>query len=200
MSVNVGVKYRQMLRRIAVSFSRIVRDVRRSRIAWLLACVHAVWFVLAIANMSPPSPALGDFLDHGGWSSATLFAGRPFHFHYESAGLKLLMLLDLPSTMAMIPPGILIGLFAKTLGLHFFERSYLDAGLMLLASTLQWLVIGRRYEMWLSQKFPSMWRQLHRFAPVLIAGLIVTASVVTPVVNERSRSAGFRHAGISFFR
>jgi hypothetical protein len=69
-------------------------------VAWVLVCLHASWFLIAIANMSPPAPGLGEFLDGGGWSSATLFAGRPFHFHYESMVMKLLVLVDFPSMLA----------------------------------------------------------------------------------------------------
>ena len=39
-------------------------SVARSRLAWLLACIHALWFFLAVANMSPPSPELGEFLEN----------------------------------------------------------------------------------------------------------------------------------------
>jgi len=96
----------------------------RSRIAWALACLHAAWFVLAIANMSPPSPGLGEFLDRGGWSSATLLAGKPFHYEYESLGLKLLILTDLPAMLAMLPVSLLLAPVSKVAGLSFYSNSY----------------------------------------------------------------------------
>ncbi|HWZ79009.1 MAG TPA: hypothetical protein VNX87_20870 [Candidatus Sulfotelmatobacter sp.] len=49
--------------------------------------------------MSPPSPSFADSLDSGGSSTAVLLAGRPFHYHYESAFLQLLVLADLPSML-----------------------------------------------------------------------------------------------------
>jgi hypothetical protein len=63
--------------------------------AWLLVFLHAAWLLLAIANMSPPSPGPANYIEHGGWSSATILAGRPFHYHYESLSLQILALLDL---------------------------------------------------------------------------------------------------------
>src|SRR5678816_365309 len=66
------------------TLANIVQDCGRSRTAWLLASLHAAWCFLAIANMPAPAPGLGEFLDRGGGSSATLLAGRPFHFSYES--------------------------------------------------------------------------------------------------------------------
>src|SRR5215475_7793034 len=80
-----------------------VNAASHSRIAWLFASLHAAWFFLAIANMSPPSRALGAFFDRGGGSTAALLAGRPFHFEYESIFLKLLFLMDLPSIVAAFP-------------------------------------------------------------------------------------------------
>src|SRR5262245_41572750 len=91
------------LRTAAVDFAKLIHDAAKSRIAWLLVCLHGMAFFLAVANMSPPSSGLGAFLDGGGWSSATLLAGRPFHFAYESLLLKWLVLLDLPGTLAVIP-------------------------------------------------------------------------------------------------
>jgi hypothetical protein len=70
------------------AIARFAHSCVRSRLAWVLVYLHASWFLIAIANMSPPAPWLGEFLDRGGWSSATLFAGRPFHFHYESRVMK----------------------------------------------------------------------------------------------------------------
>ena len=107
-----------------------VEDAAKSRIAWLLACLHGMVFVLAVANMSPPSPAFAEFLDHGGGSSATILAGRPFHFVYESLPLKLLVLLDLPGAISMIPLNLVLGAAAMACGAGFYAFSYLSAILM----------------------------------------------------------------------
>src|SRR5262252_1294410 len=88
-------------------FLRYLHASARSRVAWLLACPHSAWFLLSIANMSPPSPGFAAFLQNGGGSSATIFAGRPFHFTYESVALKLLLLFDLPSELVVAAVGLL---------------------------------------------------------------------------------------------
>jgi hypothetical protein len=185
-------------RTVVARFTNSVREAAKSRIAWLVACFHALWFALAIANMSPPSPGLGEFLDRNGWSSATLLAGRPFHFHYESIALKLLVLVDLPGTVAMIPISLVLAPLSKAFGLGFYSNSYVTAAIMLLGATCQWLLVGRRCELWLARQSPLFQARLHRWSGVFIAVTIVATFVLAPRINERSRAAGFRHAGISF--
>src|ERR1700688_2768971 len=108
--------------------------------------------------MSPPSPALAQFLDRGGWSSATVFAGRPFHFHYEAMGLKLLLMFDLPAIIATIPASLLLGPVSKPFG--FYAESYVSAALMFLGATCQWLLVGRKCEQWVGRKLPAVQRRL----------------------------------------
>lgn len=186
------------LKSAASTLTSCVRDAARSRIAWLPVCAHALWFFLAIASMSPPSPGLGEFLDRGGGSSATLLAGRPFHFHYESAALKVLVLSDLPATIVMLPVSLAFIPLAKVFGFGFYGGSYVSAGLMFVGGTCQWLLVGRRGERWIERRSPAARRILHRLAILLIVSLVATTAVLTPVVNERSRALGFKHGGISF--
>lgn len=123
----------------------------RSRLGWLLVCVHGAWFLVAIANMSPPAPGLGKFFDQGGNSSAALLAGRPFHFTYESFPLKVIFVSDLPSTLAAAPVGIVLSLAtAKLIHVGSFVGSYFGAALMLLAASCQWLIVGAGIESRLS--------------------------------------------------
>lgn len=175
----------------------MIRDAASSRIAWLAACLHAVWFVLAVAGMSPPSPELAAFFDQGGGSSATLFAGRPFHFHYESIGLKVLMILDIPAVFSLIPLGIVLSPLSWIHRPNAYEASYLEALLALFAATVQWLIVGRKCEQAMSHRFPEAHRALSRSTPILIAALILGAVVLAPIVNERRRAEGFKHGGIS---
>jgi len=179
----------------------LITDSGRSRLGWLLAYLHAGLFFLAIANMSPPSPGLGEFLDHGGGSSATLLAGRPFHFHYESLFLKLLVLLDMPSTFAMVPISVLLFRFLKLFHVGFFFGSYWSAVLLLSGATCQWLLVGSKVEWWLASRTRGNWlrRQIHRWSGILIASIVITTLILTPAINERSRRLGFRHGGISFW-
>jgi hypothetical protein len=141
---------------------------------------------------------MGEFLDSGRGSSASLLGGRPFHFDYESPFLKLLVLMDLPATVAMIPVELLIALPARAVGLGFFSMSYLTAVLMLLSSTAQWLCIGYRFELRLRREASGLLRCLNRWAVVLIAAIVVATIVLTPMINQRSRNLGLRHGGISF--
>ena len=178
----------------------LLREAGSSRLGWLLACFHAGWFFIAIAQMSPPSPGMGAFFDQGGWSSATLFAGRPFHFHYESLVLKLLILADLPSAFAMLPLDLVLASFLKLLHFGFYVGSYLSAVLVLFGATCQWLLVGSKGERWLASRTWGTWpcRQVHRWSGILIAIIVIATFVLTPVINERSRGLGFRHGGISF--
>ena len=186
------------MRRLLQSI-RSVRDAVRSPVAWLFVCLHASWFLMAIANMSPPSKDLGSFFDSGGWSSATLLAGRPFHFHYESVFLKALLLADLPSLLAVafgLAP--VRAFFLPALG--HFDASYVAAGEWLWAGSLQWLVIGAVLE----QRFRTSRGTAHLavrlkvfIAMVVVLALVCTALAV-PQINTRSRALGFRHGGISF--
>jgi hypothetical protein len=128
------------------------RSCATSRLAWLFACLHAAWFFLAIANMSPPSPAFADFLDRGGSSTSALLAGRPFHYHYESVLLQILVWADLPSMFV----GILLALSSLPLLVNIqvghYAGSYFGAGLLLLIATFQWFVVGKSVKTWLSSK------------------------------------------------
>src|SRR5258708_14577479 len=86
-----------------------IRACAACPLAWIFTFLHAAWFFLAVANMSPPSPQLARVLDQGCWSSASVLAGRPFHFHYESNLLKWLFVVDLPSMVAAIPLDFFLG-------------------------------------------------------------------------------------------
>jgi hypothetical protein len=177
-----------------------LRGLTRSRLGWLLVCLHAAWFLLAIANMSPPAPGLGAFLDQGGGSSATLLAGRPFHFEYESLFLKLLILSDLPSMLAMVPLSFALMLLPDAFHLGLYQGSYLGATVLLFGASCQWLLVGNELNEWLVRKGWCSWprEQIHRWFRFLVAAIVITTLIMTPIVNERSRRLGFRQPGISF--
>ena len=185
-----------MLNRL-VSF---MRACATCRLAWIFAFLHAAWFFVAIANMSPPSPQLAQYLDQGGWSSASVLAGRPFHFHYESNLLKCLFLADLPSMLAAIPLDFAVGALLRVVRVGSFVGSYFGAGLMLLAGTLEWLALGKLSAGWMEQKQRGRWvlQKLDRYWRPAIIFIVLFAIIATPIVNRRSRQLGFRHAGISF--
>ena len=68
-----------------------------------------------------------------------MFAGRPFHFHYQSWILKSLWLADLPS---MFVGGLLSLPLSFTKHIDTYTGSYVGAGLLFVVATAQWLVVG----------------------------------------------------------
>jgi hypothetical protein len=188
------------LRRAVHTVVGFVRCCICSRLGWLLACVHAAWFFLAIANMSPPSHSLADFLEKGGWSSSTIFAGRPFHFHYESTLLKSLILVDLPSMPVQLLLGIIAWPLLTTIHLSFFAASYLEAGLFFLITTCQWLTIGNEVQKRLVSRpwGVALAGTLSRYFVFSVVLVLLLVAIIVPIVNERSGKLGFRHPAISF--
>ncbi len=183
--------------RIARRLIEFLSTLPRSRLGWILASLHALWFVLAVANMSPPSPRLAEYLDKGGWSSATLFAGRPFHYTYESLVLKFLLLADLP---ALVVFGLLSTVFSLWNVIGACAASYVDALLLLIGASCQWLIIGRLLTPWLISRKPGAWvvRRADSYFVFIISAIMIIMATLAPLVNERSAKLGFRHGGISF--
>ena len=179
------------------AISQHIQSIAKSRLAWALAALHALWFFLAVANMSPPSPALGDFFDRGGGSSATIFAGRPFHFTYESILLKSLILADLPSGLLQLPVDVAI---QKALPLHAYALSYLDGALLFLIATCQWMTTGYVAQSWLAARpwGQTLLEGMTRYFVALVTFILLLMIVFVPMVNSRSRGQGFRHPAISF--
>lgn len=190
------MKLRLALRTIFEFF----RSCTNSRLAWLFACLHAGWFFLAIANMSPPSPALADFLERGGSSTAALLAGRPFHYHYESVLLQILVWVDLPSMFV----GSLLALVSLPLLLNIhvghYAGSYFGAGLLLLIATFQWLAVGKSVQTLLSSKSwgAVLLRPLTRYFSVVVTFILLCTVVSVLLINKRSQRLDFRHPAISF--
>jgi hypothetical protein len=166
-----------------------IRACANCRLAWILVFLHAAWFFVAIANMSPPSPQLAEFLEQGGGSSAALLAGRPFHFHYESNLLKCLFVVDLPSMVATIPIGFVVVVLLKVLRVGNFVGSYFGTGLLLLAGTLEWLALGKLMEDQLGRRQSGRWvvQMFNRYCVPAIVIIVLFTIIATPMVNRRSR-------------
>jgi hypothetical protein len=142
--------------------------------------------------MSPPSPAFAAFLENGGGSSATIFAGRPFHFAYESIALKLLVPFDLPSELAVAAVGLLSIPIALPLEKMFhptlYARSYFGASLLFLVATCQWQAIGKTLETWLTAKTHGA-RVLATFRSYFIATVVLILSctiVFVPIAIDEA--------------
>jgi hypothetical protein len=179
--------------------SAFLRGCCRSCLAWLFVTVHGAWFFLAIANMSSPSPSLGDWIDRGAYVSTSLLAGRPFHYTHESMALKVLFLVDLPSFLASILVSLLV-LPLRTI-VHFgsYRSSYIAAAILLVLGSVQWLVLGNvlEFRIRLNESFNNSFKKLNHLIVAAIVLVLLATAIVTPMVNARSRRLGFRHAGIS---
>jgi len=181
---------------ILKKIARFSSEASRSRLAWLIVFLHAAWFLLAIANMRPPSRDFAHFLEHLQRSSTTIFAGRPFHYSYESWSMQILFLLDSPSSLASIPIAILFFPFSMIFHLGLYEGSYVGAGITLAISSLQWLAIGYHADQWLGSKLwgQSILRRIRPLSAVLIILILLITAISVPMVNARSRRLASPHA------
>ena len=125
---------------------QLVLSCLRSRLAWLLAAIHASWFYLAVENMGPPSRGAANFLDGFAGADWTMFAGRAFHFTYESIYLKGLIAADLPAGLVGVPLGMIISPVLRIAQMGRFEESYVSAYILFILATFHWLVVGRLVE------------------------------------------------------
>ena len=178
---------------------RFLAEVVRSRLARLMVFLHAAWFFITIANMLPPDPAFAKFLEHFSGSTTTLFAGRPFHFAYESPAMQFLFLADMPSLIAGIPVGFLISPLMRLAGLDFYSGSYVGAFLMLLVASCQWLTIGKLLESRLSS---SNWGKrflgfVHHYFFLVAGSIFLFTAIAAPIVNAHSRQRASRHSASS---
>jgi hypothetical protein len=92
--------------------------------------------------MGPPSRTAANFLDSVQGADWAMFAGRPFHFHYQSWILKSLFLADLPSMLVASVGGLLSVPLKLTRHIDTYTGSYVGAGLLFVVATGQWLLVG----------------------------------------------------------
>jgi hypothetical protein len=67
-----------------------------------------------------------------------------------------------------------------------------------MAATCQWLLVGGKVERRLALRTAVINQQFHRWSLMLIGAVVIGMLILAPVINQRSRSLGFRHGGISF--
>jgi len=195
-----------LIRRIlCFPFSLLRRSVQGQ--LWLLFVVfHAVWLLAGIANMSPPNQEFASNLEQlyeqGGWCSASLLAGRPFHYTYEAVLLKVVVFIDMPSMIVAIVPSMVVDVIArKVFGLSLYVSSYVDAVVLLLVASMQWCVMAYIVESRLcsgpkGQKVLSYLTQ-HKWP--IITVLIVGGLALVLVLHYNSVAlGGIRHGGMSF--
>jgi hypothetical protein len=71
-----------------------------------------------------------------------MFAGRPFHFTYQSWILMSVLPADLPSMLVVSVGGLLSVPLQLTRHIDTFAGSYVGAGLLFVVATGQWLIVG----------------------------------------------------------
>jgi hypothetical protein len=117
-----------------------------SRVGWAFATIHALWFYVGVRSMGPPSRAAAAFLDGVQGADWTLFAGRPFHFVYQSWILKSVIVADMPSMLAQAVCGLILWPVSSARHVGIYEGSYISAGVLFVIASMQWLIVGHAFE------------------------------------------------------
>ena len=122
--------------------SMFLRSCAASRLGWLLAGIHALWFYVGIQSMGPPSRMAANFLDSTQGADWTLFAGRPFHYTYQSWVLKSLILADVPAMLVGSFFSLALSPLQLFMHIGIYEGSYIGAISLFILATGQWLMVG----------------------------------------------------------
>lgn len=134
------------LRRVSVLMLSLLKHWKNP-LGLLLAIVHAVVLVAAIIAKEPlPTPRRADAVCppqtacFDVWNAAgqTVIARRPFHFHYETVIVKLLMVADIP---AMLLAGVALWPVSMFVDSPEAESDVAALGWIVVGS-LQWWVVG----------------------------------------------------------
>jgi len=122
-----------------------LKRVASSRVGNVLLILHLSLVIFDFAQ-KPPVPRAQSNIVHEAdkpLSSSLLLAGRSFHWHYESALLKFLILVDLPGIfVSLLISVILIPLFYVLSPLGAYDESWFAAGVFLLGASIQWQFLG----------------------------------------------------------
>jgi hypothetical protein len=92
--------------------------------------------------MGPPSRAAANFLDGLQRADWTFFAGRPFHYTYQSWALKSLILADMPAMLVGSFFSLLLSPFRFLGHIGTYEGSYIAAAFLFVVASGQWLMVG----------------------------------------------------------
>jgi hypothetical protein len=121
---------------------RLLRECATSQLGWAFALIHAVWFYLGVRSMGPPSRAAAAFLDSLQGADWTFFAGRPFHFAYQSWILKSVIVADMPSMLVQAACGLLLWPVSSVMHIDTYEGSCVAASPLFVFASVQWLMVG----------------------------------------------------------
>jgi hypothetical protein len=178
-----------------------------SRLALLLLAINLAAFCTGIVLMYPTDKVFVDSLEvayQDGLSfSTTAFAGRQFHYHYENPILKGTMLLGMPALLlqavVMIP---ITDECNRHFGLSLFWSTYIDAAAAILATSLQWYLIGILIDKRVSKRevLPKIVQYLNKRFMYIALFLGLWVILVLPLLNyavmKRYYAVGWRPHGV----
>jgi len=123
---------------------RFIKRVASSRAGHVLLIAHLSLIVFDFAHKSPVSRAESNRVYEAGEAveSATLLAGRTFHYHYESPLLKFLMFIDLPGIFLSLILGLVLLPINYIVPLGAYDESWVAAAIFLLGTSTQWQFVG----------------------------------------------------------
>ena len=119
--------------------------VASSRAGHALLILHLSLVVFDFAQKTPVSRAESNVVYKAGeiMPSSLLLAGRSFHWHYESALLRLLVFVDMPGLLLSFLFGLILAPLSYILPpLGAYDDSWFVAGLFLVGASIQWQFIG----------------------------------------------------------
>jgi hypothetical protein len=124
--------------------SRFIKRAASDRVGHTLLIAHLCLFIYVFAQKSPVSRTEHNRVIEAGetLSSTILFAGRGFHFHYESPLLKFLLMIDSPALLIEMALGIFLIPLRYFVRLGAYDESWVAAGMFLIATSIQWQLVG----------------------------------------------------------
>jgi hypothetical protein len=177
--------------------SAAIRRAWHSSIGRVFCALHVALLLIAIANKGPADPAgaqaLEELFASGGGASWTYFAGREFHLNYESLLMIAVTLGNMPALL-LTDFGIILPLGWLSERLYpwqpsIYVASYINAAVMLVAGSCQWLLVGSWIQAVLERRGQRyqrilVWAERHQWG--LVAGIGGGVVVVIPIVYVRA--------------
>lgn len=130
------------------SIRSLTKRVGSSRTGLAALVLHLLLFVYCVGQKTQISDDAVAAPNQGG-GFYTLFAGRPFHFEHESTLFQIILILDAPALAVDYVVSTFVGVFASP---SAYTQSWLDAWVVIFASSIQWLLVGCFMEWILSTK------------------------------------------------
>src|SRR5215203_3871294 len=116
------------------SIRSLIKRVGSSRIGLAALVLHLLLFVYCLGQKTPLADDANAAANEGRGFNTTLFAGRPFHFNYESTLFKIILILDLPASAVSDVVLKFVGVFASP---SPYTKSWIDAWVVIFASSIQ---------------------------------------------------------------